>query len=70
MSNRVNEFKKDKRYTAQYEHCGQSTIRIVVRFCGELVGHCANDKEALAMMIKHKDSQVKEDIKDLLSSFI
>jgi len=45
---------KDKRYTAQYEHCGQPTIRLVVRFCGEWVGHCANDKEALALIEAHQ----------------
>ena len=44
----------DKRYTVTHEYCGQPTIRRVVRFCGEWVGHAGTDFEVNELITTHQ----------------
>lgn len=51
--------KTDKRYSLSLEWCGYATKQKVLRFCGEWISICEDEKQAIEIAKEHKERGYK-----------
>ncbi len=49
----------DYRYRVYSEYMGLRESRIVIRFCGDYIGHTTTEKEAMQLVKAHTDKRLE-----------
>ena len=52
-------YQPDNRYQIYSEYMGYHTSRIVIRFCGDYIGHTTTEEEAMQVVKAHTDKRLE-----------